>query len=199
MLRSTVLEHIIRESQKASDLVAHFFYNYSSKSRLKATHLFRSYIKQIIGHLSIIGKPCPLSITSYVKRFYGPRVIPPSFDEIVDEIFIPLSKLLPKTIYVVDGLDECETEEVLRVLKTFRRTISQHGTKAFISGRESLNVTSSISDSFTIHISNEDVRKDIHWFIERRIEEKMQERTLTETKNVLQDIKTKLNERADRM
>jgi len=147
----------------------------------------------------MIGKPCPPSITSYVKRFYGPKVIPPNFDEIVDDIFTPLIKLLPRTIYVVDGLDECETEEVLRVLKTFRRIISQHGTKVFISGRESLNVRNFISDSFTIHISNEDVREDIHWFIERRIEEKMRERPLTETESVLQDIKTKLNEKADRM
>ena len=199
LLRSTVVEHIIQESQKAGYLVAHFFYNYSNKSRLKATHLFESYIKQIIGHLYMIGKQCPLGITSYVKRFYGPEARPPSFDEIIDEIFVPSSKLLSGTVYVVDGLDECEIEEVVRVLKTFQKIASQHDAKVFISGRESLDARNLISDSFIIHISNDDVREDIRKFIEHRIEEKMQERPLTETESVLEDIKTKLNEKADRM
>jgi hypothetical protein len=41
----------------------------------------------------------------------------------------------------------------------------------------------------------EDIRKFINW----KIEEKMRERKLTENERVLQDIKSKLNERADRM
>lgn len=69
----------------------------------------------------------------------------------------------------------------------------------FISGRETLDVNTPIHDSFMIQISNEDVREDIRWFIEQRIGERMQDRKLTENENVLQDMKDKLNERADRM
>ena len=198
-LRSTAIEHMIQTSQKTGHLVAHFFYSHSNKSRLKAAHLFRSYIKQILGYLDMTKKQFPLRIASYVKRFYGPKRHYPKFEEMVDEIFVPLSELLPSTIYVVDGLDECEPEEVRKVLKTFQKMMSQHGTRVFISGRESLDVTNSIPDSIAVVISDENNREDIRRFIEWRIGEKMRERLLTEKKSLLQDIKSKLNEKADRM
>ena len=179
--------------------MAHFFYSHSKKFQLKAIYLFRSYIKQILGHLDMIGKPCPLRIISYIKRFYGPKRYHPSFEETIDNIFVPLSELLPTTIYVVDGLDECELEEVQKILKAFRKLVSLHGLKVFISGREGLNVTAAIPDSIAICISNEDNREDIHRFIDWRIEEKMLEKQITEKECVLQDIKSKLNERADYM
>ena len=179
--------------------MAHFFYSHSKKLQLTAIYLFRSYIKQILGHLDMIGKPCPLHIISCIKRFYGPKRYHPSFEETIDDIFIPLSELLPTTMYVVDGLDECELKEVQKILKTFRKLMSLHSLKVFISGREGLNVTTAILDSIAICISNEDNREDIHRFIEWRIEEKMLEKQITEKECVLQDIKSKLNERADRM
>jgi hypothetical protein len=190
---------MIQTSQKTGHLVAHFFYSHSNKSRLKAAHLFESYIKQILGYLDMTGKQVPLRIKSYVKRFYGPKRQYPKFEETVDEIFVPLSKLLPSTTYVVDGLDECELEEIRKVLKTFQKMIAQHGTRVFISGREALDVTNSISNSIAIVISDEGNRDDICRFIDWRIEEKMRERQLTEKESVLQDIKRKLNEKADRM
>jgi uncharacterized protein (DUF1330 family) len=190
---------MIETSQETGHLVAHFFYSHSNKSRLKAAHLFRSYIKQILGYLDMTEKQFPLRIISYVKRFYGPKRSYPKFEEIIDEIFVPLSKLIPGTTYVVDGLDECDLKEIRKVLKTFQKMMSQHGTKVFISGREALDVTNSISNSIAIVMSDEDNREDICRFIEWRIGEKMRERQLTEKKSVLRDIKRKLNEKADRM
>jgi hypothetical protein len=198
-LRSTAVEYMIQRSQKTGHLVAHFFYSHSKKSRLKAAHLFRSYIKQILSYLDMTGEQCPLRIISYIKRFYSPKRHYPEFEEIIDEIFVPLSELLPNTIYVVDGLDECELKEVRKVLKTFQKMISQYGTRIFISGRDALDVTNSIPSSIAIVISDEDNREDICRFIEWRIGEKMSERQLTEKESVLQDIKSKLNEKADRM
>src|SRR2546423_12823628 len=94
-LRSTAVQYMIQESQKTGHLVAHFFYNHSSKTRLKAAHLFQSYIKQILGYLDIIRKPCPSQIVSFVKRFFGLKRSCPNFEAIVHKIFLPLSKLLP--------------------------------------------------------------------------------------------------------
>jgi hypothetical protein len=190
---------MIEESQKTGHLVAHFFYSYSNKSRLKAAHLFRSYIKQILGYLDMTGKQLPSRIISYVKRFYGPKRHYPKFEEIIDEIFVPLSELLPSKTYVVDGLDECELKEIRKALETFQKMTSQHGIRVFISGRETLDVTNSISNSISIVISDKDNRDDICRFIEWRMEEKMRERRLTEKESVLQEIKRKLNEKADRM
>jgi hypothetical protein len=204
LFRSTVVQHLIQESLKAGDLVAHFFFSHSNKTRLEATHLFQSYIKQILGYLYMTRNPCPSRIVSYVKQFYGYKRYPPSFDEVVDEIFLPLSALLPSTTYVVDGLDECEPEQIREILKTFQKMGSRRGPRIFISGREALDVASSIPGSNVICMSEEyhkeeyhkeDIRKFINW----KIKEKMRERKLTENKRVLQDIKSKLNERADRM
>jgi len=77
--------------------------------------------------------------------------------------------------------------------------MSHDGTKVFISGRETLDVTNSIPDSVTIVISDESNREDISRYIEWRIEEKMRERQLTEKQSVVEDIKRKLNEKADHM
>ena len=199
LFRSTVVQHLIQESQKAGDLVAHFFFSHSNKTRLEATHLFQSYIKQILGYLYMTRNPCPSRIVSCVKQFYGYKRYPPSFDEVIDEIFLPLSALLPSTTYVVDGLDECEPEQVREILKAFQKMGSRRGPRIFISGREALDVASSIPGSNTIRILEEHHKQDIRKFINWRIEEKMRERKLTEDKRVLRDIKRKLNGRADRM
>jgi len=198
-LRSTAVQHMIQTSQKTGHLVAHFFYSHLYQSRLKAAHLFGSYIKQILAYLDMTGKQLPFGIITWVKRFYGPKRHYPKFEEIIDEIFLPLSDLLPGTIYVVDGLDECEQEEVRKVLRIFQKMMSQHGKKVFISGREALDVTKSIPDSIAVVISDENNRQDIRRFIEWRIGEKMREKQLTEKESVLQDIKNKLDEKADRM
>lgn len=192
-------------SQKTGDFVAHFFYSHSNKSQIRAEHLFRSYIKQIIGFLDTIGKSCPRGVVGFVKRFYGPKQPhPPSFGEVIDKVFVPLceflTELLPSVTYIVDGLDECEMGEERKVLSTFQKIVSHHAPpRIFISGREGLNVPNFIQGSATIRVSNEDSKGDIYRFIEWRINEKMQERQLTEDENVLQDVKSKLNERADRM
>lgn len=153
----------------------------------------------MIGYLEMTRKQCPLRVIDNVKRFYGPKGDYPNFEEIIDEIFEPLRMLLPCATYVVDGLDECELDEVRKVLKTFRKMMSQQAPKIFISGREVLDIKNSIQGSAAVVILGEDTRDDIRRFIEWRIEEKMRERQLTEKESVLQDIKNKLNEKADRM
>lgn len=202
--RTTVVEHMTKTSQKSGDFVAHFFYNHSSKSRLKAAHLFSSYIKQMLGFIEMIGRVCPQGVVDAVKRFYAPKTCHPSFAEIIDSIFLPLAKFLtrhvPGATYIVDGLDECELVERQLVLSTFREMMHQPDPqRILVSGREDLHVTNFIEGSTTLRISNDDNKEDIREFIEWRLQTKMRERHLTESECVLRDIKSKLNERADLM
>ena len=187
------------ESKQSHELVAHFFYSESHKSHLDGADLFRSYTKQIIDHLDTIKLPCPPEIIYHLRRFFGLKASLPTFDEIIDDIFLPLSKLLPRITYVVDGLDECTATEIQRVLKVFRRMTSQQCLRLFVSGRESLDIQQSIHGSSTINISYEDAKEDIRKFVNWKIEEKMHERQLTEDKGLLRDIKTILVDKADRM
>ncbi|KID76803.1 uncharacterized protein G6M90_00g103830 [Metarhizium brunneum] len=201
---TTVVEHLMEASQKGGDFVAHFFFNHSSKFRLKAIHLFESYIKQMLGFLDNAGHVCPHELTYVVKRFYGPNRCQPSFAEIIEMIFIPLGEFLnqvtPSATYIVDGLDECESVERRLVLNTLRNMMQQRDTqRVLVSGREDLDVTNFIENSMTLRISRKENEEDVREFIEWKIEAKLRERQLTESEYVLRDIKNKLNERADLM
>lgn len=99
----------------------------------------------------------------------------------------------------MDGLDECEPVEMHKILRAFRKIIQAGVHKIFISGREILNVTNSIKDSIELQISSSDALDDIRRFIDWRMDEKMTERVLTENTGVLEEVKRRLNERADRM
>ena len=199
IFRSTLVELLLLESQQSHELVAHFFYSESHKSQVDGADLFRSYIKQMIDHLDTIELPCPPEITYQLRRFFSLKASPPTFDEIIDDIFLPLSKLLPCTTYVVDGLDECIATEIQRVLKVFREMTSQHGLRLFVSGRESLDIQQSIPGSSSINISYEDAKEDICKFVKWKIKEKIHERRITEDESLLRDIKTTLVDKADRM
>jgi len=192
---------MIQISQTTGDLVAHFFYTYLDKPPLEASHMFESYIKQILDHLRIIRKPCPPDIVASIKQFYGPKQSRPSLDEIIYDMFIPLAKLVPSATYITDGLDECESKEGQKVITILRKILQQmpHGPRILISGRDGLHVTDSIPGSIRIQIPERNAREDIQKVIEWSMAEKMWERRLTEEECVLQDIKNKLNEHADRM
>lgn len=190
-------------SQRDNNFVAHFFYSQSNKNRLGAEHLFRSFIKQMIGFLDAAGLSCPREIVSSTKRLFVPLRHLPNFEEIIEQVFMPLSQFLsdlfPHTTYIVDGLDECELPEVHRTLRVIRKMSSLPGRKVLISGRESLDVKSFIQDLVTTTISGVETKKDIRQFIDWKLAEKLQERRLTEEEKVLQNIKDKLNDKADQM
>ena len=99
----------------------------------------------------------------------------------------------------MDGLDECETVEMHKILKAFRRIIQAGEHRIFISGRETLHVSNSIKDTVELPISSSDTMEDIRRFIDWRVEEKMTERSLTEHSAILEDVKRTLNDKADRM
>lgn len=120
--RTVVIRHLIETSKYINSCVAHFFYDHSNKSRLACSHLFRSYIKQLIGFLDRVRLACPQHVVSHIKRVFHPDQDHPNFDEIID-VFILLNELLRKhrrrAIYVVDGLDECQSSDRRMVLEVF--------------------------------------------------------------------------------
>ena len=188
------------EIQEKKPLVAHYFFNQSYTFSLEASDLFRSYTKQILRYYDRVGKPYPSEDICPLRRFYGSNASPPTFNEIVDKVFLPLSKSSPSVAYIVDGLDECQADEISRVLKVLRTIIStSQGAQVLVSGRETLHVQHSIQGSSIIQIGNEDVQEDIRDFINWKIEEKTRDRRITDTESLLQDIKSTLIDKADRM
>lgn len=99
----------------------------------------------------------------------------------------------------MDGLDECERDEIHKVFRAFRKLVQTSKHRVFISGREVLEVGNSIESSVELPISSLDTIVDIRRFIDWRIDEKMRERLLTGNKELLDEVKRRLNDKADRM
>ena len=199
VVTSSILERLIDEYAQNLDPIFHFFYSHSHKTRLKAADSFQSFIKQLLNYLDTYEIDWSHDITTYLLRFFGPKSSPPTFDEVIERIFIPLSKLVARATYVIDGLDECEAGEASKVLRVFRRLTLRGEVRFLVSGRESLDVTQSISGSIKISISEKHAREDVQEFVNWRIAERMQERQLTENSRLLEEIKKTLIDKADRM
>ena len=197
--RTTVIDHLATMAEENGGLVAHFFYSHYEPSWLTASSLFSSYIKQLIGHIAKFAQIWPIEIVSSIKRLYGSQRATPNFNTMIKEIFLPLTQLVSSVTFLVDGLDECELKEVVTVLSTFNAVIEQPGVKVLISGREVLNVTNAIPVSIRINISGDENRDDIGKFIDFRITEKMRERQITRSVDLLDQIKVTLYQEAKQM
>ena len=197
--RTTVIDQLAAAAEENGGLVAHFFYSHYEPSRLTASSLFSSYIKQLIGHIAKSAQSWPTKIVSSIKQLYGLQRTTPHFNIMIKEIFLPLTQLMSSVTFLVDGLDECEPKEVVAVLDTFSTVIKQPRIKVFISGREVLNVTNAIPVSIRINISADENRDDLRRFIDFRITKKMHVRKITGSTELLSQIKATLYQEAKQM
>lgn len=153
----------------------------------------------MISYLEISNSGYAPQINHRIKRYYGPKGQRPLIDDLLDSVFFPLSGRIPSATFVVDGLDECERDEMHKIFRAFRKLVQTSRHRIFISGREVLDVGNSIEGSVELPISSLDTIVDIRRFIDWRIDEKMRERLLTGNKDMLEKVKRRLNDKADRM
>lgn len=194
-----MVQYLLHEPCGSDLPVFHFFYNQSYKSRVRAIDLFESYAKQMISYFEIRKMNYTPQVKSRIKKYYGPRGQRPSLDDLLDYVIFPLSGSLSSAIFILDGLDECETSDLHSVFKALRRLIQSGMHRVFISGREVLDVRNSIDGSVELPISSSDTVDDIRRFIDWKIAEKMRERPLTQDNDLLNEVKHRLNDKADRM
>lgn len=199
MSRTTVIEAAMEMSTTKGSPTIHFFYDSSIRSQLKAIDLLESYVKQLLGYLSSINRPCPAHVVRKIKLFYGPKERPPDVEELSREVLLPLSSMISGVFYLVDGLDECEPGEVTKALNVLVRLLEKPGNKVLISSRDEVGVIERLPQSTRIWISEEDTKGDIMVFINKRIDEKMLERPLTESPSLLQSVKQELLAKAGGM
>jgi hypothetical protein len=187
------------ESQKTSKPVLYYFFDHSLRRHLTARSLFESCTKQLLFFLDSIGKSCPHVVISRIIEFYGSKKRPPYLDEVVDELIIPLLAIENESTLIIDGLDECgteETQEIVRVLKKLLRTPSH---RVIIACREEVDVTRRIPGSVRIRITPEKSKADIKLFIGSKLEDMQSFRRISESENMLSYIEQELMKKADRM
>lgn len=99
----------------------------------------------------------------------------------------------------MDGLDECDRSQTLKVFEALREIYKLRSVKVFVSGREGLDTTGAIPGCATINIADDGNNDDLRAFVEWKIQIKLDERQLTESESVLQEIREKLLENAGHM
>lgn len=194
-----MIEAVMERSKTTESAVFHFFYDSSTRNQLKAIDPLESYTKQLLGYLSSVNRPCPDRTVRAVKLFYGPRERRSDVEELSREAFLLLSSIVPGAIYLIGGLDECESGEVTQALNILVRLLEIPGSKVFISSRDEVGVMERLPRSTRVWISEEDTKEDILLFINKKIEEKMLERPLTESPTVLQSVIQELSTKAGGM
>ena len=186
------------EAQKTGKPVLYYFFDHSFRPHLTARSLFESYTKQLLYYLELIQKRCPSDVIAQIFEFYGPKKRPPSLDEVVDELVIPLSTEA-ECIFVVDGLDECDTKETQEVLRTFKKLLATPSCRVLIACREEVDIIRRIPGSVRIRITPEKSKADMKHFIGCKLEDMQSHRRISESEDMLAYIEQVLMKRADRM
>jgi hypothetical protein len=190
-------------SEKFGVATIYFFCETQQRSKLKASDLLASFIKQLLEYLTIVRKPCPTGVQDDLWKFFGTKRSEPDFDDLAD-IFSSLFPHTPKTIYIIDGLDEFDEKEVEKVLlivrKLFASKSKRNGSRILIFSRDQiapyLSVTRLIPGTAHITTSLNNITKDIQLYIQIVIEDKMCVRELTNDHALMEMTKQRLLEGA---
>jgi hypothetical protein len=198
-LRTTVIEKASIEAQKANRPVLHYFFNHSFQRHLTARALIESYIKQLLYHLESIKQSCSTAIIIQILDFYGPKKHPPSVEELMDDILVPLLAIVNDPIFILDGLDECNSSEIQKTLAAFKKILATSSSHVLIACREEIDITTKIQGSIRIRITPENVKADMDLFIEENLKNMQSHRRISDTEGMLAHIKKELLKKADRM
>jgi hypothetical protein len=193
-------------SRKFGAATVYFYCDSAQHSMLNGSALLASFIKQLLVYLAAICKPWPPEIQQDIRKFFGKKCSEPDFDDLAD-IFSSLCIYTPKAIYIIDGLDEFNGNEVEKVLgvvrKLFQGNSKQHGSRILIFSRDQvalyMNVARSVPGTTHISTSNNN-SKDIQQYIHTVIQEKKTYgRELTSDPNLMEETKHKLSDGASGM
>jgi hypothetical protein len=187
------------EAHKTGKPVLYYFFDHSLRRHLTARSLFESYTKQLLFYLESIGKSCPHIVIRRIVEFYGPKKRPPSLDEVVDELLIPLVTIETECIFIVDGLDECSTKETQRVSKVLKKLLATASHRVMVACREEVDIIRRIPGSARIRITPEKSKADMKLFIGCKLEDMQSSHRISETKDMLTHIEQELMKKADRM
>ena len=153
----------------------------------------------MFGYLERTRNVCPRPIIYRILEFYGPNKHHPDVQELVDEILIPLCKVVKGATFLVDGLDECGRQATLDIMKGFRQLLMSPSCRVFMSCREEVNVLRGIPGSIRIWITAEHTKADMKLFLDKEITERQYDRPISDNQEVLEFVHQELLNKADGM
>ncbi|KAG8629037.1 hypothetical protein KVT40_002902 [Elsinoe batatas] len=165
---ATAIEHLMRERVDDHAQIFHFHFQESPISLRSGSAALNALIKQIL----IINPEQSSLIYDKVILYYGPSATEAIFDDILDDIFLPLLQTINEPIVVVDGLDLCDASDLWQLLLALSTAVGR-GCRVFLTGRgqESAEVQKSHNASgLTIGRSIYGVGEDLSRIIRLMIE-----------------------------
>lgn len=204
MNRTAVIDAAKSRVSDSKSPVAFFYCDYEYSDELDASFIISSLIKQLCEFLYQQFQCYPTDIISDLQKFFGPERIRPDFDDLQD-IFSRLCPIVPRTVYIIDGIDALQEIHAIRFLKFIQRffssTDASHGSQILLLSRDQvpgyINIGTFIHGIHQISIST-NATQDIKKYVETSIDEKMMYRKLTDDVSLLNKIKeTLLTESSD--
>lgn len=198
MSRTAVIDAAKSRISNLQSPVVFFYCDYEYNDELNASFVVSSFIKQIcefqyqhFGHF-------PEDVAPDLQRFFGPERTLPDFDDL-ERIFSRLCRVVPDTVYIIDGIDALQKNHAIRVLKFVQQLFSSSDisqkSRILLLSRDQvpgyINVGTFIHGIRQIPIST-NAMQDIENFIETSITEKMMYRKLTEDDSLLERIQETL-------
>lgn len=175
-LASSVIDHFLvnnatsnTPNRKNNHGFAYFYCERGTDELREPISILRSYVRQ----LSMV--PCyPKCMQKELIELYqesrkqGAKL---STKVCKDQIFAS-ANLYPRTILILDGLDECDANERGALIKILAELIqhAKNPVKLFISSRREQDIAKQLGFSRIIEISARDNKEDIQKFVDERIE-----------------------------
>ncbi|KAI2633880.1 ankyrin repeat-containing domain protein [Xylaria nigripes] len=194
VIAASVVDHFFVEKGHSGCYVSYFFTNSGFQESLSAETIMRSILRQTL--------PLPSRLSRETEK----RLRELSFDGDLDEIvkFIRDITHVSKPSYIIiDGLDECERPERLKLLKSLSSLVaSATNTKLFLACRE--NISGDIQTHFSsmnrISVNASRVQDDIATYINGILQEKTEQQELkVGDPSLIDEIKQALVQGADGM
>jgi hypothetical protein len=178
--------------------VVFFYCDHEYNDDLDASLIVSSFIKQICEFLYQQLRHYPEDIATKLRKAFGPKQIRPDFDDL-QRVFILLYRIVPDTIYIIDGIDALQIRHIRCFLEFINRVFCSPGepqrSRILLLSRDQvpgqINISTFIPGICQISISR-NAEQDIKNYIEASIDEKMMLKKLTDNISLLNEIKKTL-------
>lgn len=179
-----------RRSSKTGIAVTYFYCDYARPESLHASTIFASLFKQLLVHLDRLKKPCPPAIQEQLVEAYknGQK-------RLNEDLIVGLTTCFVEIFFFIDGLDECEKNDVNEVLDFVRRLSTSPlgaSSKIFIASRKEVDVRSSIPSCISITASGSGLSEDIRQYVEKTVDDRIAKAGYVNDRNLVQYVKDKL-------
>lgn len=177
ILTSGVIEHILAHYKTPSPpALCYFFCDFTSKTSLEPHTVLRSFLKQFV---SLLGRILPKGVEHRLDKIFQHD----TFHVRCETIYALLAEvipLVPRSYFVLDGLDECNDSQRHSILAYVKRLSVLGNTKIWLSSRQQLDMKSilGVFEHFSLESTASQTTADMQLFIQHEVAQRMRERSL---------------------